>query len=121
MTLRRTGSLAIPSRCAACSTTARERASLRGHAKVAAEIGGDGLDVCVLDRGPGIAPDDVDRLFEPFERGEDSRNRDTGGSGLGLGIARELMRAIGGDVVLQQRDGGGLDARVRFPIAIRVD
>ena len=92
-----------------------------GSAKVAAEIGGDGLDVCVLDRGPGIAPDDVDRLFEPFERGEDSRNRDTGGSGLGLGIARELMRAIGGDVVLQQRDGGGLDARVRFPIAIRVD
>ena len=92
-----------------------------GCAKVAAEIGADGFDVCILDRGPGIAPDDVDRLFEPFERGEDSRNRETGGSGLGLGIARELMRAIGGDVVLQQRDGGGLDARVRFPVAIRVD
>lgn len=91
------------------------------RAEVSVEIGADELDVCILDRGPGIEPGDVDRLFEPFERGESSRNRETGGSGLGLGIARELMRAIGGDVVLMPREGGGLDARVRFPFAIRVD
>ena len=92
-----------------------------GDAEFVALSGVDGLDLCILDRGPGIEAEDVDRVFEPFERGEGSRNRETGGSGLGLGIARELMRAIGGDVLLLQRPGGGLEARVRFPEGLRVD
>ncbi len=92
-----------------------------GDAEFVALSGVDGLDLCILDRGPGIEAEDVDRVFEPFERGEGSRNRETGGSGLGLGIARELMRAIGGDVLLLQRPGGGLEARVRFPESLRVD
>ena len=53
----------------------------------------------VEDDGPGIPPADLDRVFEPFHRGEPSRNRETGGVGLGLPIARNIMRAHGGDVI----------------------
>ncbi|WBY07436.1 HAMP domain-containing sensor histidine kinase [Sphingomonas sp. 7/4-4] len=72
------------------------------------------LEVC--DRGPGIPPEDLDHVFEPFFRGERSRNRDTGGVGLGLPSARAVARAHGGDVELADRPGGGLIATMRLPI-----
>ena len=54
-------------------------------------------------------------MFRPFMRGDPSRNRATGGTGLGLGVARSILRAHGGDVVLDARDGGGLVARASLP------
>ena len=53
--------------------------------------------------GPGIPPAELERVFEPFYRGEPSRNRETGGVGLGLPIARNILRAHGGDVALANR------------------
>ncbi|MCD9029169.1 HAMP domain-containing protein [Luteimonas sp. BDR2-5] len=67
------------------------------------------------DDGPGIDPAQDADLFMPFVRGEGSRNRATGGTGLGLASARMAARAHGGDVSLANRDGGGLRATVTLP------
>ena len=55
-------------------------------------------------------------MFEPFHRVEASRNRETGGTGLGLPIARNILRAHGGDVTLANRAGGGARAVVTLPV-----
>jgi signal transduction histidine kinase len=60
-------------------------------------------------------PTELDRVFEPFHRGEPSRNRETGGVGLGLPIARNIMRAHGGDVVLANRPMSGVKATLTLP------
>ena len=73
------------------------------------------LTLLVEDDGPGIPPAELDRVFQPFHRVETSRNRETGGSGLGLPIARNILRAHGGDVVLSNREGGGVRATVTLP------
>ncbi|MGA3398915.1 MAG: ATP-binding protein [Acetobacteraceae bacterium] len=73
------------------------------------------LTIEIEDDGPGIPPGDLERVFEPFHRGEPSRNRETGGVGLGLPIARNIMRAHGGDVVLANRPTGGAKATVTLP------
>lgn len=77
----------------------------------------------VEDDGPGIPPGDLERVFEPFYRGEPSRNRETGGVGLGLPIARNILRAHGGDVALANRPAtptgtgcGGVHATVTLPV-----
>ena len=70
----------------------------------------------VRDDGPGIPAEDLERVFEPFFRGERSRNRDTGGIGLGLASARAVARAHGGDVMLENRGSTGLLARVTLPV-----
>jgi two-component system osmolarity sensor histidine kinase EnvZ len=69
-----------------------------------------GFRIGVLDRGPGIAPDQIEAMFQPFHRMEASRSPATGGSGLGLAIVRELARANGWVVTLTSRPGGGLEA-----------
>jgi signal transduction histidine kinase len=69
----------------------------------------------VLDEGPGIDEAQLERVFEPFVRLEASRSRATGGTGLGLGIARAIARAHGGDVVLRRRPQRGLDAVLSLP------
>ncbi|UAK23472.1 ATP-binding protein [Sphingomonas nostoxanthinifaciens] len=71
----------------------------------------------IADRGPGLAPDLLERVFQPFVRGDPSRNRDTGGIGLGLTIARTIAKEHGGSVTLANRPGGGLEALVRLPRA----
>ena len=70
----------------------------------------------VRDHGPGIDPDDLDHLFEPFFRGERSRNRDTGGIGLGLSSVRGVARAHGGDATIANHPDGGALARVTLPV-----
>ena len=69
----------------------------------------------VRDEGPGMPEDQLEKAFEPFFRGETSRNRETGGTGLGLGIARNIARAHGGELSLQNRPEGGLEATLTLP------
>jgi len=73
------------------------------------------LYIAVCDRGPGIPEKDLTKIFEPFFRLENSRARETGGSGLGLGIARNIARAHGGELVLSNRIEGGLCAEIQLP------
>lgn len=75
-----------------------------GRVRVSASIEGTGLDITVVDEGPGIALDDVERIFEPFARG--ARTDDPEGTGLGLTIARELARSYDGDVRVSPGPGG---------------
>ena len=70
----------------------------------------------VADAGPGIPPSELENVFQPFRRLEGSRNRETGGTGLGLPIARNILRAHGGDVVLRNRPEGGAAAVVTLPV-----
>ena len=72
--------------------------------------------VAIEDEGPGIPLEELERVFEPFHRVESSRNRETGGTGLGLPIARDIVRAHGGDVSLGNRSAGGLMVRVTLPV-----
>ncbi|MBI1405085.1 MAG: HAMP domain-containing protein [Caulobacter sp.] len=78
----------------------------------------DGHDAVIEidDDGPGVPDHEQERVFEPFFRGEPSRNRETGGIGLGLAVVRSVARAHGGDAVLINRPGGGLTARVTLPL-----
>ncbi len=73
------------------------------------------LEISVCDEGPGVPPDELEKVFEPFYRLESSRNRDTGGTGLGLSIARDVAQAHGGSVVLRNRPQGGLEALLTLP------
>ena len=73
------------------------------------------LTIEVEDGGPGIPPAELERVFEPFHRGEPSRSRETGGVGLGLPIARNILRAHGGDVTLANRPAGGVRATATLP------
>jgi len=74
----------------------------------------------VADTGPGIAADDLPRLFTPLYRGEASRNRQTGGAGLGLAISRRILRAHGGDLTAANRAEGGAIFRGTLPVLRRV-
>ena len=71
--------------------------------------------VKVIDRGPGISADKREAVFEPFFRLEGSRNRNSGGVGLGMTIAREAAQRLGGTLLLDETPGGGLTATVRLP------
>jgi signal transduction histidine kinase len=73
------------------------------------------LVIRVRDQGPGIAQDQLERVFEPFYRLESSRNRDSGGSGLGLSIARDIAQSHGGSLTLHNLPAGGLEALLRLP------
>jgi len=72
--------------------------------------------IAIEDDGPGITPDLLETVFQPFRRLETSRNRETGGTGLGLPIARNILRAHGGDVTLANRAGGGLTGVATLPV-----
>jgi signal transduction histidine kinase len=74
----------------------------------------ESLDIVVEDGGPGIPPADMEQVFAPFFRLEQSRNRETGGVGLGLSIARAIARHHGGDIVLENQRKG-LRAIIRLP------
>lgn len=78
-------------------------------------IGPEALVIAVADRGPGVPPNRLDRIFERFARLDPSRNRDTGGSGLGLAIAAEHAALLGGYLQAGERDGGGLRLELVLP------
>lgn len=78
-------------------------------------VGEGGILVEIADRGPGIPADKREQVFAPFFRLEGSRSRETGGNGLGLSVARSIVRRHGGDITLHDREGGGLLVRVRLP------
>ena len=82
---------------------------------VAARPAGDWVELHVIDRGPGMSPEERARAFDRFWQAGSG----TGGSGLGLAIVRRLVAADGGEVVLEAEDGGGLDAVVRLLSARR--
>ncbi len=86
-----------------------------GHADVTLKPGNDGWLISVADGGPGIPDDQLEAVFQPFYRLESSRNRDTGGSGLGLYIARDLAGLMGAKLSLHPRAEGGLCARLWLP------
>jgi signal transduction histidine kinase len=73
------------------------------------------VTVTVDDDGPGLPPEEMEKVFSPFYRVEKSRSRETGGVGLGLAVVRSVVRAHGGEVVLRNRPGGGLMAAVTLP------
>lgn len=88
-----------------------------GEARIRVEQGREQLQIIIADSGPGIAEAERERIFRPFVRGESSRSRDTGGSGLGLSIARNIARAHGGELTLRSGEGGvGLEAVVSLPV-----
>jgi signal transduction histidine kinase len=88
-----------------------------GAARVRLERRAGEAVVVIEDDGPGIAPERIDSMFEPFVRGDASRSAATGGAGLGLSIARSVIRAHGGAVTLGNRPGGGLAATVVLRLA----
>jgi signal transduction histidine kinase len=75
----------------------------------------NGYEILVEDEGPGIPEADQGRVFEPFVRLEGSRNEETGGAGLGLTLVKAIAEGHGGRVTLENRDHGGLRARLRLP------
>lgn len=86
-----------------------------GHASVMIEDASDRLQVRVVDNGPGIPANLREAVFEPFYRVESSRNRNSGGVGIGMTIAREAARRMGGDLRLEETPGGGLTAVLDLP------
>jgi signal transduction histidine kinase len=84
------------------------------RAKIIVEDG-DALVIRVRDEGPGIPPEELERVFEPFYRVESSRNRDTGGTGLGLSIARDVAQAHGGSLVARNLPVKGLEVLLVLP------
>ncbi|RVU49293.1 ATP-binding protein [Rubrivivax rivuli] len=86
-----------------------------GATEVVLQATAEAVEVQVLDRGPGIPEADLAAVMQPFVRLESSRNRATGGAGLGLFIARELAQRLGGALTLGPRAGGGLQAVLRLP------
>ncbi|MBX7494827.1 HAMP domain-containing protein [Qipengyuania sp. 6B39] len=87
-----------------------------GSAEVTVVREGDEAVLRVADRGPGIPEARLAEMLEPFTRGEASRNRETGGAGLGLTIARAVAEQHGGRLVLMNRAEGGLSAEIRLPL-----
>jgi two-component system osmolarity sensor histidine kinase EnvZ len=86
------------------------------HVSVQAGRRDDAVEVLIDDDGPGIPPERREEVFKAFVRLEGSRNPKTGGVGLGMTIARDIVRAHGGEVLLEDSPLGGLRVRVRLPV-----
>jgi signal transduction histidine kinase len=95
------------------------------HSERAVEIGlaqeSNFAAISVRDFGEGISEDEQERIFEPFYRIDKSRNRQSGGYGLGLSLCSEIMRAHKGDIVLKSRPGEGTEIKLLFPLDIDGD
>ena len=83
---------------------------------ITATVRHQALEICIDDDGPGIPDDRREDVFRPFTRLEESRNPRTGGVGLGLTIARDIARAMGGEITLTDSPQKGLRAFVRLPL-----
>ncbi|XSG83608.1 MAG: ATP-binding protein [Methyloligella sp. ZOD6] len=86
------------------------------HVAIEARKTGDSLIVTIDDDGPGIPEEEREQVFRPFYRLDDSRNQDSGSTGLGMAIARDIARLHGGDITLSESPMGGLHAELRIPV-----
>jgi len=82
--------------------------------RVLAHVLPDSVEIMVVDRGPGVPPDQRERMFEPFQRLDDGS---PGGLGLGLAVARGLAEAVGGTLSAEDTPGGGLTMVLSLPRA----
>jgi two-component system sensor histidine kinase CpxA len=73
------------------------------------------IEIAIRDRGPGVPEADLERIFEPFYRVAESRDRDSGGEGIGLAITAQVMKTHGGSATAANDPGGGLEVRLRLP------
>ncbi len=89
-----------------------------GHVSLRAALYDGGLRVVVEDTGPGISPEDHDRIFDAFWQGDQSPTRRTGGTGLGLSIARRVARQMGGDVTVESGGGAGSRFILSVPVGV---
>jgi len=88
-----------------------------GSARLDCFVREGAVHIAVRDCGPGIAPERIERMFKPFVRGEESRSRATGGTGIGLTIARAQAATFGAHVTLANAPEGGLIATISVPMA----
>jgi len=91
------------------------RHTTKGRVSVWVRRASQGVEVTVSDTGEGIRVEDLQHIFERFYRGEKSRNRGTGGAGLGLAIARGIVRAHGGDIKVESEIGKGTQFTFHIP------
>jgi two-component system sensor histidine kinase CpxA len=83
---------------------------------IALEVTSTHARICVRDHGPGVPPDETERIFLPFHRVSASRDRDSGGTGLGLSIAARAVKAHGGSIHATNAEGGGLEVSIDIPL-----
>ena len=86
-----------------------------GEISISVEPGENGVDIRIEDRGPGIPETHRNRIFEKFHRVDDSLTATKQGSGLGLSIAKRMLKDMGGDLLYTPRQGGGSSFIVRVP------
>ena len=114
------GELVVPLRPQAfkrCMTNLIDNAiRYADHVSVRAGMRGNAIEITVDDDGPGIPEDQREEVFKSFYRIDNSRNPETGGVGLGLTIARDVVRSHGGEITLNESPLSGLRARVRLPL-----
>jgi two-component system osmolarity sensor histidine kinase EnvZ len=87
-----------------------------GNASVQASRNGSAILITIDDSGPGIPEDQREEVFRPFYRLDNARGPDKAGTGLGLSIARDVIRVLGGDLILEESPTGGTRARMRLPV-----
>jgi len=87
-----------------------------GHITLSAYLIEGAVEMSVQDTGPGVAPEELDRIFERFYRTETSRARDTGGSGLGFAIAKSIVEKHNGRIWAESKSGEGLTIMIELPI-----
>ncbi|EXJ14746.1 Signal transduction histidine kinase [Imhoffiella purpurea] len=114
-----------PDRLIACCRPVSLRRALSNLIDNAVKYGGgvrvdlreesDGRVIRIDDAGPGIPEEELERVLDPFYRLESSRSRETGGTGLGLSVARTIVHAHGGTLTLSNRPEGGLSVSIRLP------
>ena len=108
--------LGSPNGIRRCLTNVLDNAvAYGGCARVECAPSGDRAIVFVRDGGPGIPEAQLERVFEPFVRVENSRSRETGGTGIGLTIARNIVTRMGGTIALRNLPMGGLEVRLDLP------
>ena len=109
--------MAQPGALRRCLTNLLDNAVKYGQrAQVVLSRQGDDVVIVIRDCGPGIPADRLDAVFDPFFRLETSRSRDTGGTGLGLTIARNIVENHGGTLTMRNHPDGGLEAALRLPV-----